>query len=79
MTLPTFQCVGGVWRWHLGDQEPEGCRYVIGEPWRPGWRFCQQPIHGEGSYCEEHAKACLTPLKRKAAAGRPRKGRKERE
>ena len=53
---------------HVTGPRPanSGCLWPIGEPKRPGFRFCDAPS-GEASYCAEHAALAYVP--------RPRTGR----
>jgi GcrA cell cycle regulator len=37
---------------------PRDCRFPIGTPGRPGFKFCRQPRHGDGPYCLDHARIC---------------------
>jgi len=34
--------------------QPRGCRWVIGEPPKPGWTWCDAPVAGSGAWCQEH-------------------------
>ena len=36
-------------------QEPNGCRWIDGDPRDKGWRYCQKPVVGpERVWCEGH-------------------------
>jgi GcrA cell cycle regulator len=35
---------------------PTSCRYPIGEPGQPDFRFCGKPRVGGRSYCPEHVR-----------------------
>jgi GcrA cell cycle regulator len=37
---------------------PRDCRFPIGTPGKPGFRFCRRPRHGDGPYCLHHAGLC---------------------
>jgi len=37
--------------------QPRGCRWVIGEPPKPGWKWCDAPVAGSGAWCQEHLAA----------------------
>jgi len=51
---------GTLHRIRLGEIElparprAQGCRWVVGEPPAPGWRWCDAPVAGEGAWCREH-------------------------
>jgi len=34
--------------------QPRGCRWVIGEPPKPGWKWCDAPVAGAHQWCSEH-------------------------
>lgn len=41
------------------NQEPRGCRYVLGTVGAPeGWRYCQGSQKPGSSYCPEHHEIC---------------------
>lgn len=47
-------------------QEPRGCRYIIGDPKEPDWKYCQkeQGKRRDGTpsdYCQEHHDLCHVP------------------
>lgn len=37
---------------------PRDCRFPIGTPGKPGFKFCRQPRHGDGPYFLHHARIC---------------------
>ena len=37
---------------------PRDCRFPIGTPGKPGFKFCRQPRHDDGPYCLHHARLC---------------------
>ena len=37
------------------------CRFPIGDPVKPDFRFCCRPCEGESVYCPEHSAAAFTP------------------
>ena len=37
------------------------CRFPIGDPVKPDFRFCCRPCEGESVYCAEHSAAAFTP------------------
>jgi len=37
------------------------CRFPIGDPAKPDFRFCCRPCEGESVYCAEHSAAAFTP------------------
>ncbi len=37
---------------------PRDCRFPIGTPGKPGFKFCRHPRHGAGPYCLHHAQVC---------------------
>ena len=37
------------------------CRFPIGDPVKPDFRFCCRPCEGESVYCPEHRAAAFTP------------------
>jgi len=41
--------------------EPGQCRFPIGDPVKPDFRFCCRPCEGESVYCPEHSAAAFTP------------------
>ena len=34
--------------------QPRGCRWVIGEPPTPGWKWCDAPVAGPHAWCRKH-------------------------
>lgn len=36
-----------------------GCRYIEGDPSKPGWQACGHPVTKRGSWCEYHYLRCL--------------------
>ena len=34
--------------------QAQGCRWVVGEPPRPGWTWCNAPVVGTRAWCPEH-------------------------
>ncbi|MDP6342438.1 MAG: hypothetical protein QF578_14945 [Alphaproteobacteria bacterium] len=36
------------------EQEPRGCRWIMGDVDRPGWRYCQGSRRPGSSYCPHH-------------------------
>lgn len=43
----------------LDELEPHHCRFPIGDPMRPEFRFCGQEKFAGLSYCARHAKVCF--------------------
>lgn len=37
-----------------GPREPVGCRWIDGDPKRPGWRYCQDQAQPGSAYCADH-------------------------
>lgn len=39
-----------------------GCRWVHGDPHRPGWAWCDAPVAGESAWCVEHRAKVYRPF-----------------
>lgn len=42
------------------------CRFGIGDPGEPGFRWCGAPVAPESSYCDEHHSECWRPAGRQS-------------
>lgn len=40
-----------------------GCRWVLGEPNRPGWSWCDAPAIAGSAWCAEHRQRVYAPRK----------------
>lgn len=53
-------------RHHLGRQDPQGCRFIYGDPGAGDWHYCGRAMAPGGKlgdvthppYCERHTKVC---------------------
>jgi GcrA cell cycle regulator len=50
----------------VGSVRPEQCKFPIGEPRQPGFRFCEEMGIGGRPYCPTHHKICYVPLPARA-------------
>jgi GcrA cell cycle regulator len=45
----------------IHELQPHHCRYPIGDPRQPDFRYCGRFQYGNGPYCLEHQQLCYTP------------------
>jgi GcrA cell cycle regulator len=62
MALPTLRLVAAV-----AVHGPRACRWPLGDPRTPGFRFCGDPV-SERSYCAAHNAAAYIPTRRQETA-----------
>lgn len=47
-----------------GEYNPQGCKWIDGDTWKPGYKWCGKPLADTiHSYCEEHLRRAYKVLR----------------
>jgi hypothetical protein len=47
----------------IASSRATGCRWVHGEPPKPGWDWCDAPVANGGAWCDEHRARVYRPFR----------------